>query len=299
MPLTVITMKNVPKSLRGELSKWMQEIATGVFVGNFNTRIREALWSRIKETVGDGEATISYPFKNELGYQIETVHTNQKIIDYEGLPLVLYEHIQSTDSNRNLGFSKASKFLKAKRMQKRRREVEFPHGYIVLDIETTGLDEKIDKIIEIGAVKIIGEYEETFHKMILIQEDLPSSIQKLTGISKEMLIQSGIYITDAITKLVEFIEEYPIVGYGVDFDLRFLSQECRRNHLTFFSNRTLDLKKYVKLEKPFLANYTLQTVLSAYRIDTIQPHRALEDAILIYELSRKVNTFQDFLKRDH
>ena len=46
MPLTVLTLKNVPPSLKGDLTKWMQEIATGVYVGNINTRVREKLWDR-------------------------------------------------------------------------------------------------------------------------------------------------------------------------------------------------------------------------------------------------------------
>ena len=39
MPFTVVTLKSVPPSLRGDLTKWMQEIATGVYIGNFNSRI--------------------------------------------------------------------------------------------------------------------------------------------------------------------------------------------------------------------------------------------------------------------
>lgn len=41
MPFTVITLKSVPPSLKGDLTRWMQEIDTGVYVGNFNTRIRD------------------------------------------------------------------------------------------------------------------------------------------------------------------------------------------------------------------------------------------------------------------
>ena len=59
MPMTVITLKSVPQSLRGDLTRWMQEIATGVYVGNFNSRIREYLWNRVKETMGHGEASIA------------------------------------------------------------------------------------------------------------------------------------------------------------------------------------------------------------------------------------------------
>lgn len=60
MPLTVITLKNVPPSLRGDLTKWMQEIATGVYIGNFNSKIRDNLWKRVKEISGCGEVTLSF-----------------------------------------------------------------------------------------------------------------------------------------------------------------------------------------------------------------------------------------------
>ena len=51
MPLTVITIKNIKPSLRGDLSKWMQEISTGVYIGNFNSKIRDKLWKRVKENI--------------------------------------------------------------------------------------------------------------------------------------------------------------------------------------------------------------------------------------------------------
>ena len=46
MPFTVITLKKVPDSLRGDLTRWMQEIATGVYVGSYNSKVREYLWKR-------------------------------------------------------------------------------------------------------------------------------------------------------------------------------------------------------------------------------------------------------------
>ena len=53
MPMTVITLKKVPASLRGNLTKGMQEIATGVYVGNFSTRVRLSV-ERICNSVGEG-----------------------------------------------------------------------------------------------------------------------------------------------------------------------------------------------------------------------------------------------------
>ena len=39
MPFTVITLKKVPPYMRGDLTKWMQEIDTGVYIGNFNNHL--------------------------------------------------------------------------------------------------------------------------------------------------------------------------------------------------------------------------------------------------------------------
>ena len=69
MAMTVITITNAPMSLRGDLTKWMQEIATGVYIGNLSSRVREELWERVIQSVGRGKATISYATNNELGYQ--------------------------------------------------------------------------------------------------------------------------------------------------------------------------------------------------------------------------------------
>lgn len=41
--MIVITLSKVPMSLRGDLTKWCQEVQTGVYVGNFSARIRDLL----------------------------------------------------------------------------------------------------------------------------------------------------------------------------------------------------------------------------------------------------------------
>ena len=116
MPFTVITLKKVPQALRGDLTKWMQEITTGVYIGNFNTKVREKLWKRVKENVKDGEATLSFSYRNELGYQFDTHNTSFSNIDMEGIPLVFIPN-ENIDEKREIthGFSNAAKFRNAKR----------------------------------------------------------------------------------------------------------------------------------------------------------------------------------------
>lgn len=110
MPLAVITVKNVSPSVRGDLSKWMQEIATGVYVGNFNSRIREKLWDRVKASVGKGEATISYYCRNEIGYSFDTFNTERFVVDFDGIPLVFVPNPDKVgEYGTKRGFSNASR----------------------------------------------------------------------------------------------------------------------------------------------------------------------------------------------
>lgn len=109
MPMTVITLKNVPQSLRGDLTRWMQEIATGVYVGNFNSRIREYLWRRVQETMGAGEASMCFAARNELGYDFLTENASRSVIDYDGLPLIFIPKEPSAVSDLPKGFSTAAK----------------------------------------------------------------------------------------------------------------------------------------------------------------------------------------------
>ena len=167
MPLTVVTLSKAPPSLRGDLSKWMQEIAPGVYVGNFNSKVRGELWLRILESVKHGQATMSYAFRNEIGYDFMTHNTDSKVIDYDGIPLVMFPNTEDEGFiEKKTGFSVASKRRAAKRFSSTggnnnsEEEKKSTHSeadgkpYVVIDIETDGLKKEKNKIIEIGAVKI-------------------------------------------------------------------------------------------------------------------------------------------------
>ncbi len=306
MPLTIITIKNVPRSLRGDLTKWMQEIATGVYVGNFNAKVREKLWKRVNESVKDGEATLTYAYRNELGYNFDTINSDRKIIDYDGLPLVMFPLKETNNEKAKIGFSNAAKFRKAQRYnassnkknkEKRAEERQY-HSYVFIDIETDGLDEEQNAIIELGAYKpnVVENGEFTY----LIKNDraLPSFITELTGITDDLLNSEGVSEELALKAFVKFIGDYDLVGYNIDYDIRFINNKLKKHGLQQIKNKRYDLLKYVKREKRFLGNYKLQNVLKEYDIDKNVPHRALADAKLVYDLSNKVNKFRDVLAKE-
>lgn len=290
MPFTVITLKKVPNSLRGDLTRWMQEIATGVYVGNFNSRVREALWQRITDTVGEGEATMSFAFRNEIGYSFQTINAERQVVDYDGIPLVLLpsKENETQGKDKTAGFSNASKIHRARRVVIPEAEHQ-QTGLVFLDIETTGLDVEKDKIIEIGAIKLMGEQEEVFHELIKIKEKIPNTIEKLTGITSSELSSDGVELERCIAEFREFIGKSELIGYNIRFDITFLNKALSNASLPPIHNKTSDLMREAKKRNMFQTNYKLDTTLREYGIDKVVRHRALEDAKLINQLYNAMN----------
>lgn len=245
MPFTVITLSKVPSSLRGDLTKWLQEVASGVYVGNLNTKVREKLWDRVKDNLKDGEATISYYYRNEIGYKFETINGDREVLDSEGLPLVLIKkEIQEKDKSLKEGFSKAAQFKKIKNIEHskvkksiNKKEIK---KYAVLDLETDGLNPINDNIIEIGAVKV-GERQENFQRFIKIEGKLPEEIKSLTRIDDGMLEEKGIPLKRALEEFIEFIGDTSILGYNVAFDIKFLNSSLEKEGLAKINNKVYDL----------------------------------------------------------
>lgn len=294
MPLTVITLKNSPPSLRGDLTKWMQEISTGVYVGNFNTKVREELRDRVVESVGSGEATMTYAARNEIGYKFQTHNSDKIPIDYDGIPLVFTPTSPKESKKENkLGFSKVAKMRKANKYS-REKPQEIIKPYVIIDLETTGLDPINDRIIEIGAIRI-GKENKEYSTLIRQETNIPEKIRDLTGISDED-IKKGKKEEIAINELIDFIGKDTVVGYNINFDIKFINEALKRQEKPKIKNMTYDVMKYVKNDKLFLENYKLETVVKEYGINETVPHRALEDARIIKKLIGKLDKLNRILE---
>ena len=295
MPFTVITLRKVPPSLRGDLTKWMQEIASGVYVGNFNSKVRENLWNRVIENVKDGEATISFSTPNEVGYRFDMVNASRQCVDLDGLPLVLIP--QPDDHAKGKSYSHG--FSDAYRMHQVHRTQSIPgqaqkkpeKKYVVIDIETDGLDPTKSKILELGSIKCQGETIQEFQRLVQYPLTIPSEIEKLTGITDAVLREQGVPVGEALDEFCRFIGNATIIGYNVGFDLAFINRELRNIGRPNLTNDRIDLLQEVKRKDLFLSNYKLLTVLKDYGIANEVPHRALIDARLIYELAIKLKVF--------
>lgn len=291
MPFTVITLKKVPNALRGDLTRWMQEIATGVYVGNFNSRVREYLWQRVTDAVGQGEATISYSCRNEIGYSFQTYQTDRQVVDYDDLPLVLIPKEYSAEANENNkhGFSNASRFHHA-RYRKVTSAVTTSHSekdLVFLDLETTGLDTDHDEIIEIGAFKVTCKGCYQFCYLIKADKPVPAQVQKLTGITDQMLAD-GAVLKETLSGLMQFIQNAVLIGYNISFDLRLLNRDLISCSMDPIHNKVIDLMNEAKKRNSFQTDYKFATTLLECGIQKSVPHRALADAKLMYELYSKM-----------
>ena len=106
-------------------------------------------------------------------------------------------------------------------------------SYVAIDLETTGLDPKHDKIIEIGAVLVIdGEIKETFSTFVNPRREPDGRIRELTGITGEMTAGAP-DIGDVIGRVVEFCRDLPLLGHHIIFDYSFLKRAAVNKGLVF------------------------------------------------------------------
>ena len=95
--MVVIILENVPVSLRGELTRWLIEPHSGVFVGHVSAMVRDRLWDKCCRHVRLGGAVQAWSTNNEQRFSIRTFgETKRSIVDFEGLHLVRKDTSQTS-----------------------------------------------------------------------------------------------------------------------------------------------------------------------------------------------------------
>ncbi|MFN3491625.1 MAG: exonuclease domain-containing protein, partial [Anaerolineales bacterium] len=144
---------------------------------------------------------------------------------------------------------------------------------VSLDIETTGLDEKRESIIEIAAVKFNGKrIEDEFNTLINPGKQIPDFITGLTGIDNSM-VREAPRLRDIAHELTAFVGDAPILGHNVSFDIKFLRQAG-----LFEYQQTLDTYELASVLMPAASRYNLGALGKQLGIPLPATHRALDDA---------------------
>lgn len=87
--MTVIILERVPVSVRGELTRWMLEPRTGVFVGRVSGMVRDRLWDRVCRALRGGGAILVHSSDTEQGYSVRLWgEPSRELVDFEGIWMV-------------------------------------------------------------------------------------------------------------------------------------------------------------------------------------------------------------------
>lgn len=96
--MIVLLMEKVPVSLRGEITRWMIEIKSGVYAGHLSAMVRDKLWDHICAKTRGGGAMMLFNAANEQGYDIRTHGTtSRKIRSFDGLLLSTVPHKETIE----------------------------------------------------------------------------------------------------------------------------------------------------------------------------------------------------------
>lgn len=87
--MIVMILEKVPLRLRGELTRWLVEPRTGLFVGHVNAMVRDRLWHKCCNARGSGGVVQLWSTNNEQHFAMRmSGDTSRKIVELEGLQLI-------------------------------------------------------------------------------------------------------------------------------------------------------------------------------------------------------------------
>ena len=167
--------------------------------------------------------------------------------------------------------------------------------FVVFDIETTGFSPITDRIIEIGAVKVVdGEIADKFSAFVNPDVPIPFKIENLTGINDSMVINEP-KIDVILPQFLKFVGDAVLVAHNASFDMSFIMENCDRQGIArdFTYADTLGMARILL---PDQSKHTLDAVSKTLGISLENHHRAVDDAQATAEIFVKFITM--FEKED-
>lgn len=158
--------------------------------------------------------------------------------------------------------------------------------YIALDLETTGLDNKKDKIIEIALVLFDSQtyaIKESFTSFVNPLLLIPELNENITGITNDDVKNAPVF-SELREKIESFIGERPIVGHNVFFDINFLKE----NNISLKNNRVIDTFFLSNILLFTENSLNLESLCSYFWVPFEGSHRALNDTIASITLFQKL-----------
>ena len=157
------------------------------------------------------------------------------------------------------------------------RGQSFNDTYVVFDLETTGFSAEVDRIIEIGAVKVCnGEIVDRFSTFVNPEIPIPFRIETLTHINDQMVMNAP-KIEEILPKFLEFCEGAVMVAHNAEFDTSFIINKAEKIGINV-DTTIIDTVLLAQFLMPNLHNYKLDTLTKHLNVVLESHHRAVDDA---------------------
>lgn len=158
---------------------------------------------------------------------------------------------------------------------------------VVFDVETTGLSSENDRIIEIGAIKILdGNVVDQISGLYSTHIPISEVIQKLTGISEDMLEGKPTF-EQHLPAFLDFIKGSVLVAHNADFDIGFLKSYCSRAgiDIEWPAFCTLKMAREILAD---LERKNLDTLAEHYGLQFEARHRSIGDVKVTIEVLKQM-----------
>jgi DNA polymerase-3 subunit alpha (Gram-positive type) len=157
--------------------------------------------------------------------------------------------------------------------------------FVIVDLETTGLEPRLDKIIEIGAVRVLGgKIIDEWTALVNPGVFIPQITTNITGLTSEML-EPCPPIEDVIDDYLKFLgEDSVFVAHNVEFDRGFLNSHLEKMERPHMPHPYMCTYRLAKQVHPNLAKYKLSSLTEHFDVELPQAHRAVHDARATAEL---------------
>lgn len=157
------------------------------------------------------------------------------------------------------------------------KNYDFSVPFVVFDLETTGFSSEKNRIIEIGAVKILnGEIVDRFSTFVNPQVPIPFKIVKLTSITDEM-VKDAETIENVLPKFLDFCKDCVLVAHNAKFDTSFIRENCKRLGYEY-DYTAVDTVGISRVLFPEAKKHTLDVLCKKMGVVLDNHHRAVDDA---------------------
>lgn len=169
------------------------------------------------------------------------------------------------------------------RDDKGRSLLEALSDYVVIDLETTGLDPRWDNIIELAAVRVENDIiTNRFQSLVNPTCEIDEFITELTGITNEMLVAAPL-LQDVLPAFINFTSNSVVVAHNANFDVNFLYDNCLLYLQVAFVNDFVDTMRVSRRMFKEHKRHTLSAIVERFGLSANVEHRALSDALLTFE----------------